>query len=48
MSTEKIKVDVIYKAVVEISESDVTFADASDAIIVGFISSSFCCRTQAG
>ena len=36
MSTEKIKVDVIYKAVGQISESYVTLADASDAIIVGF------------
>ena len=36
MSTEKIKVNVIYKAVGQISESDVTLADASDAIIVGF------------
>ena len=36
MSTEKIKVDVIYKAVGQISESDVMLADASDAIIVGF------------
>ena len=36
MSTEKIKVDVIYKAVGQISESDVTLADASDAIILGF------------
>lgn len=36
MSTEKIKLDVIYKAVGQISESDVTLADASDAIIVGF------------
>ena len=36
LSTEKIKVDVIYKAVGQISESDVTLADASDAIIVGF------------
>lgn len=36
MSTEKIKVDVIYKAVGQISENDVTLADASDAIIVGF------------
>ena len=36
MSTETIKVDVIYKAVGQISENDVTLADASDAIIVGF------------
>ena len=36
LSTEKIKVDVIYKAVGQISESDVSLADASDAIIVGF------------
>ena len=36
LSTEKIKVDVIYKAVGQISESDVTLADASDALIVGF------------
>lgn len=36
LSTEKIKVDVIYKAVGQISENDVTLADASDAIIVGF------------
>ena len=36
MSTENIKVNVIYKAVGQISESDVTLADASDAIIVGF------------
>ena len=36
LSAEKIKVDVIYKAVGQISESDVTLADASDAIIVGF------------
>ena len=36
LSTEKIKVNVIHKAVGQISESDVTLADASDAIIVGF------------
>lgn len=36
LSTEKIKVDVIYKAVGQISESDVMLADASDALIVGF------------
>ena len=36
MSTEKIKVNVIYKAVGQISESDVSLAAASQAIIVGF------------
>ena len=36
LSTEKIKVDVIYKAVGQISESDVTLAAASDAVIIGF------------
>ena len=36
MSTDKIKVDVIYKAVGQISESDVSLAAASQAIIVGF------------
>lgn len=36
LSTEKIQVNVIYKAVGQISESDVTLAAASDAIIVGF------------
>ena len=36
LSTEKIKVNVIYKAVGQISESDVDLAKASDAIIVGF------------
>ena len=36
LSTEKINVNVIHKAVGQISESDVTLADASDAIIVGF------------
>ena len=36
MSTEKIKVNVIHKAVGQISENDVQLADASDAIIVGF------------
>lgn len=36
LSTEKVQVNVIYKAVGQISESDVTLADASDAIIVGF------------
>ena len=36
LSTEKIKVNVIHKGVGQISENDVTLADASDAIIVGF------------
>lgn len=36
LSTEKIQVNVIYKAVGQITESDVTLADASDAIIVAF------------
>lgn len=36
LSTEKIKVNVIHKAVGQISEGDVTLADVSDAIIVGF------------
>ena len=36
LSTEKIQVNVIYKAVGQISESDVNFAASSDAIIVGF------------
>ena len=36
LSTDKIKVNVIYKAVGQISESDVSLAAASQAIIVGF------------
>jgi translation initiation factor IF-2 len=36
LSTEEIQVNVIHKAVGAISESDVTLASASDAIIVGF------------
>ena len=36
LSTEKIKVNVIQKAVGQISENDVMLADASDAIIIGF------------
>lgn len=36
MSTEKIKVDVVFKSVGQISENDVELAYASDAIIVGF------------
>ncbi len=36
LSTEKIQVNVIFKAVGQISESDVSLAKASDAIIIGF------------
>ena len=36
LSTEKIQVNVIYKAVGQISENDVSLAKASDAIIIGF------------
>ncbi len=36
LSTEEIQVNVLHKAVGEISESDVTLAAASDAIIIGF------------
>ena len=36
LSTEEIQVNVIHKAVGEISESDVSLANASDAIIIGF------------
>ncbi len=36
LSTDEIQVNVLHKAVGEISESDVTLAAASDAIIVGF------------
>ena len=36
LSTEKIQVNVILKAVGQISESDVSLAAASDAIIIGF------------
>ncbi len=36
LSTEEIKVNVLHKAVGEISESDVTLASASDAVIIGF------------
>ncbi|MCB0736346.1 MAG: translation initiation factor IF-2, partial [Bacteroidetes bacterium] len=36
LSTEEIQVNVIHKAVGQISESDVLLASASDAIIVGF------------
>ena len=48
LSTEKIKVNVIHKAVGQISENDVTLADASDAIIVGFqVRPSAAARRQA-
>ncbi len=36
LSTEEIQVNVIHKAVGQISESDVTLAAASDAVIIGF------------
>lgn len=36
LSTEEIQVNVIHKGVGQISESDVTLAAASDAIIIGF------------
>ncbi len=36
LSTEQIQVNVIHKAVGQISESDVTLAAASEAIIIGF------------
>ena len=36
LSTEEVQVNVIHKGVGQISESDVTLAAASDAIIVGF------------
>ena len=48
LSTEKIKINVIHKAVGQISENDVTLADASDAIIVGFqVRPSAAARKQA-
>uniref|UniRef100_A0AB33IPX6 Translation initiation factor IF-2 n=1 Tax=Prevotella sp. GTC17253 TaxID=3236793 RepID=A0AB33IPX6_9BACT len=48
LSTEKVKVNVIHKAVGQISENDVTLADASDAIIVGFqVRPSAAARRQA-
>ncbi len=48
LSTENIKVNVIHKAVGQISENDVTLADASDAIIVGFqVRPSLTARKQA-
>ncbi len=36
LSTEEIQINVIHKAVGQISESDITLAAASDAIIIGF------------
>ena len=36
LSTEEIQVNIIHKAVGAITESDVTLANASDAIIIGF------------
>ena len=36
LSTEEIAVSVIHKGVGQITESDVTLANASDAIIIGF------------
>ena len=36
LSTEEIQVNIIHKAVGQISETDVTLAAASNAIIVGF------------
>ena len=36
LSTEKIQINVIYKGVGQITESDVLLASASDAIIIGF------------
>src|SRR5574344_1551865 len=48
LSTEKIKVNVRHEAVGQISESDVSLADASDAIIVGFqVRPSLAARRQA-
>lgn len=36
LSTEKVQVNIIHKAVGQISESDILLASASDAIIIGF------------
>lgn len=44
LSTEQIQVNVIHKGVGAISESDVSLAAASDAIIVGLGTSFGCCR----
>ena len=42
LSTEKVNVNVISKAVGQISESDVMLASASDAVICRLPGSSFC------
>lgn len=48
LTTEHIQINVIHKAVGQISESDVTLASASDAIIVGFqVRPSLAARRQA-
>ena len=48
LSTEQIQVNVIHKAVGQISESDVSLAAASDAIIIGFqVRPSMAARKQA-
>ena len=36
LSTDSIKVNIIQKAVGQISESDIMLASASDAIVIGF------------
>ena len=36
LSTEKVQVKIIHKAVGQISESDILLASASDAIVIGF------------
>jgi translation initiation factor IF-2 len=36
LSTEKVQVNIIHKAVGQVSESDILLASASDAIIIGF------------
>ncbi|MDD3061821.1 MAG: translation initiation factor IF-2 [Massilibacteroides sp.] len=48
LSTEQIQVNVIHKAVGQISESDVVLAAASDAVIIGFqVRPSLAARRQA-
>ena len=36
LSTEEVQVNILHKAVGQISESDVLLASASDAVIIGF------------